>query len=146
MGGEIAAGVVARQPILAYAAASQLLIAAVRFYFVKRHAKSLPSATVEIARKHERNFSLGALASLVGPFAVDPARVLRDHNSFAQFIGVSMTIAYAFSLMSRSYAIFRGVNQQLVAAFVPLSVGYDRCRRAGILWGSLSESRRSFFT
>jgi PAS domain-containing protein len=33
-----------------------------------------------------------------------------------------MTIAYAFSLMSRSYAIFRGVNMQLVAAFVPLSV------------------------
>ncbi len=32
-----------------------------------------------------------------------------------------MTIAYAFSLMSRSYAIYRGVNQQLVAAFVPLS-------------------------
>ncbi len=42
-------------------------------------------------------------------------------NSFAQFIGVTMTIAYAFNLMTRSYAIFRGVNQQLVAAFVPLS-------------------------
>jgi PAS domain-containing protein len=32
-----------------------------------------------------------------------------------------MTIAYAFSLMSRSYAIYRGVNMQLVAAFAPLS-------------------------
>ena len=66
MGGEIAAGLAAGQPILAYAATSQLLIAAVRFYFVKRHAKSLPSSTVEIARRQERNFSRGALASLAG--------------------------------------------------------------------------------
>jgi hypothetical protein len=32
-----------------------------------------------------------------------------------------MTIAYAFGMLTRSYAIYRGVNQQLVAAFVPLS-------------------------
>ena len=44
------------------------------------------------------------------------------HNSFTQFIGVSMTTAYAFNLMSRSYATYRGINLQLVVAFVPLSL------------------------
>ena len=121
MGGEIAAGVVAGQPILAYAATSQLLIAAIRFYFVKRHEKSSPSCTVEIARRHERIFSLGALASLAGLSLWTLLAFCVTTNSFAQFIGVTMTIAYAFNLMTRSYAIFRGVNQQLVAAFVPLS-------------------------
>jgi predicted signal transduction protein with EAL and GGDEF domain len=120
MGGEIAAGLAAGQPILAYAATSQLLIAAVRFWFVKRHEKSLPSSTVEIARRHERNFSLGSLASLAGLSLWTLLAFCVTANSFAQFIGVTMTIAYAFSLMSRSYAIFRGVNQQLVAAFLPL--------------------------
>ncbi len=43
-------------------------------------------------------------------------------NSFAQFIGVTTTNAYAFSMMSRSNAIYRGVNRQLIVAFVPLSV------------------------
>ena len=42
-------------------------------------------------------------------------------NNFAHFIGVSMTIAYAFSLMSRSYAIYRGINLQLFGAFAPLA-------------------------
>ncbi len=64
MGCEIAAGVVAGEPILAYAATSQLLIAAIRFYFARLHAKSLPSPTVEFARRWEQNFSLGALASV----------------------------------------------------------------------------------
>jgi diguanylate cyclase (GGDEF)-like protein len=33
-----------------------------------------------------------------------------------------MTMAYAFSLMSRSYAIYRGVNLELVGAFLPLAM------------------------
>ena len=32
-----------------------------------------------------------------------------------------MTIAYVFNLMSRSYTIYRGVNTQLLVAFVPLA-------------------------
>jgi diguanylate cyclase (GGDEF)-like protein len=120
--GEIAAAIAARQPMLLYAAASQLSIAAIRLYFVRCHARSVPSATVEIARKQERIFSFGALLSLFGLSLWTLLAFSVTDNSFAQFIGVSMTIAYAFSLMSRSYAIFRGVNIQLVAAFVPLSV------------------------
>ncbi len=97
------------------------MIATVRLHFAKRHARSLPSPSVEIARKQERNFARGALASLLGLSLWTLLAFCVTSNSFAQFIGVTMTIAYAFSLMSRSYAIFRGVNQQLFVAFVPLS-------------------------
>ncbi|HKN29684.1 MAG TPA: diguanylate cyclase [Roseiarcus sp.] len=119
--GEIAAAIAAGERVLLYAAASQLLIASVRLYFAKRHWEHLPSATVEIARRHEHNFSRGALASLAGLSLWTLLAFSVTNNSFAQFIGVTMTIAYVFSLMSRSYAIFRGVNQQLFVAFVPLA-------------------------
>ena len=44
MCGEIAAAIAAGQPLLAYAATSQLLIATVRLHFAKRHARSLGSS------------------------------------------------------------------------------------------------------
>ena len=121
MAGEIAAGIAAGQPILLWASASQLVIAAARLYFAKRHARTLPSPTVEIARRQERNFSRGALASLSALSLWTLLAFCITDNSFAQFIGVTMTITYAFSMMSRSYAIYRGINTQLLVAFVPLS-------------------------
>jgi diguanylate cyclase (GGDEF)-like protein len=120
--GEIAAAFACGRPVLLYAAAAQIVIATFRLYFVRRHARSVPSASVEIARHQERIFSFGALLSLFGLSLWTLLAFFVTDNSFAQFIGVSMTIAYAFSLMSRSYAIYRGVNMQLVAAFAPLSV------------------------
>ena len=119
--GEIAAAFASGQPVLLYAAAALIAIATFRLYFVRRHARSVPSASVEIARHQERIFSFGALLSLFGLSLWTLLAFSVTANSFAQFIGVSMTIAYAFSLMSRSYAIYRGVNMQLVAAFAPLS-------------------------
>ncbi len=119
--GEITAAFASGRPVLLYAAAAPIVIAAFRLYFVGRHARSVPSASVEIARHQERIFSFGALLSLFGLSLWTLLAFSVTDNSFAQFIGVSMTIAYAFSLMSRSYAIYRGVNMQLVAAFAPLS-------------------------
>jgi diguanylate cyclase (GGDEF)-like protein len=119
--GEIAAAIAAKSPILAYAAAGQLLIAWVRLWLAKQHAKNVPSATVEVARMRERIFSAGALASLTALSSWTLLAFYVTDNNFAQFIGVSMTTAYAFSLMSRSYAIYRGVNLQLMGAFVPLA-------------------------
>jgi diguanylate cyclase (GGDEF)-like protein len=120
--GEIAAAVAAGQPILLWAASSQLVIAAARIFVSRRHARIRPSPTVEIARRQERNFSRGTLASLSALSLWTLLAFCVTDNSFAQFIGVTMTITYAFSLMSRSYAVYRGVNQQLFAAFVPLSI------------------------
>jgi len=119
--GEIAAAVAAKSPILACAAAGQLLIAWARLCLARRHAKNLPSPTVEVARKRERIFSAGALASLTALSSWTLLAFYVTDNNFAQFIGVSMTTAYAFSLMSRSYAIYRGVNLQLMGAFLPLA-------------------------
>ncbi len=119
--GEIAAAVSARNLVLLSGATAPLFVAAVRLYFLDIHSQSIPSATVEIARKQEWIFSLGALASLSALSIWTFLAFCLTQNSFTQFLGVSMTTAYAFNLMSRSYATYRGVNCQLVVGFVPLS-------------------------
>jgi len=120
--GEFAAGVAAKNLILAATAPAQLLIAAVRLQFAKRHARNIPSSTVAIARMREKIFSTGAVVSLTALSSWTLLAFCVTDNSFAHFTGVSMTIAYAFSLMSRSYAIYRGINLQLFGAFAPLSL------------------------
>ena len=103
-------------------APAQLLIAAVRLQFAKRHARNIPSPTVETARMRETIFSTGAVVSLTALSSWTLLAFCVTDNNFAHFTGVSMTIAYAFSLMSRSYAIYRGINLQLFGAFAPLAV------------------------
>ena len=120
--GEIAAAVAAKNLILGVTAPAQLLIAAVRLQFAKRHARNIPSSTVAIARIREQIFSTGAVVSLTALSSWTLLAFCVTDNNFAHFIGVSMTIAYAFSLMSRSYAIYRGINLQLFGAFAPLSI------------------------
>jgi diguanylate cyclase (GGDEF)-like protein len=119
--GEIAAAVAAKSLILAVAAPAQLLIAGARLYFARRHAKNIPSPTVEIARMWERSYTTGALVSLTALSSWTLLAFYVTDDNFAQFFGVSMTIAFAFSLMSRSYAIYRGINLQLFGAFAPLA-------------------------
>ena len=63
----------------------------------------------------ERIFSTGAIDLTALSSWTLLAFCVTDNN-FAHFLGVSMTTAYAFSLMSRSYAIYRGVNLQLFGA------------------------------
>ena len=120
--GELAAAIAAKNFILALAAPAQLLIAAVRLQFAKRHARNIPSPTVEIARMREKIFSTGAVVSLTALSSWTLLAFCVTDNNFAHFTGVSMTIAYAFSLMSRSYAIYRGINLQLFGAFAPLAI------------------------
>jgi diguanylate cyclase (GGDEF)-like protein len=120
--GEITAAVAAKSLILGAAAPAQLLIASVRLHFARRHAKNVPSPSVEIARMRERIFSTGAVVSLTALSSWTLLAFCVTDNNFAHFTGVSMTTAYAFSLMSRSYAIYRGVNLQLFGAFAPLAM------------------------
>jgi PAS domain-containing protein len=119
--GEIAAAIAARSLVLAVAAPAQLLIAGARLYFARRHARNIPSPTVEIARMRERSYTTGALVSLTALSSWTLLAFYVTDDNFAQFFGVSMTIAFAFSLMSRSYAIYRGINLQLFGAFAPLA-------------------------
>ena len=118
---EIVAAIAAKSTLLLGASAAQPAIAAVRLFFLHRHATHLPSATVKIARGHEATFAAGACASLAAMSLWTLLSYWVTNNSFTQFLGATMTIAYAFGMLTRSYAIYRGVNQQLVAAFVPLS-------------------------
>jgi predicted signal transduction protein with EAL and GGDEF domain len=136
--GKIAAAVAAKSLILGAAAPAQLLIALVRLHFARRHARNIPSPTVEIARKRERVFSAGALVSLTALSSWTLLAFCVTDNNFAHFTGVSMTTAYAFSLMSRSYAIYRGVNAQLFGAFAPLATAMvivGGCYPIGIVVG-----------
>ncbi len=97
------------------------MIASARLHFAKKHAKNIPSPTVEIARMREQIFSTGAVVSLTALSSWTLLAFCVTDNNFAHFTGVSMTTAYAFSLMSRSYAIYRGINMQLFGAFAPLA-------------------------
>ena len=120
--GEIVAALSAKNLVLLSGAIAPLFAAAGRLYFLNIHSRSIPSATVAIARRQEWTFSLGALSSLATLSLWTLLAFSLTENSFTQFLGVSMTTAYAFNLMSRSYATYRGVNLQVVVAFVPLSL------------------------
>ena len=118
---EIVAAIAAKSTILLGASAAQPAIAAVRLFCLHQHATHLPSATVKIARRREVIFAIGASASLAAMSLWTLLAYWVTNDSFTQFLSATMTIAYAFGMLTRSYAIYRGVNQQLVAAFVPLS-------------------------
>ena len=118
---EIVAAIAAKSTILLGASAAQPAIAAVRLFCLHQHATHLPSATVKIARRREVIFATGASASLAAMSLWTLLAYWVTNDSFTQFLSATMTIAYAFGMLTRSYAIYRGVNQQLVAAFVPLS-------------------------
>jgi diguanylate cyclase (GGDEF)-like protein len=118
---EIVAAVASRSMLLLAASAAQPAIAAVRLFYLHLHAKQLPSATVKIARRHEMSFAIGACASLTAMALWTFLAFCVTRDSFTQFLGATMTVAYAFGMLTRSYAIYRGINLQLVAAFLPLS-------------------------
>jgi diguanylate cyclase (GGDEF)-like protein len=118
---EIVAAIASRSMLLLAASAAQPAIAAVRLFYLHRHAKQLPSATVKIARRHEMSFAVGACASLAAMALWTFLAFCVTRDSFTQFLGATMTVAYAFGMLTRSYAIYRGINLQLVAAFLPLS-------------------------
>ena len=118
---EIVAAIASKSMLLLAASAAQPAIAAVRLFSLHRHARHLPSPTVRIARRREVAFAAGACASLTAMSLWTLLSYWVTHDSFTQFLGATMTIAYAFGMLTRSYAIYRGVNLQLVAAFAPLS-------------------------
>ncbi len=120
---EIVGAISAGSLLLAGLSASQLIVAAGRLYFMNLHAQHLPSRTVEIARREERRFAIGAISSLTAlslwtlvAFWVTPV-------GFPCLLGTTMTIAYAFGMQTRSFAIYRGVAANLIAAYAPLSIG-----------------------
>jgi diguanylate cyclase (GGDEF)-like protein/PAS domain S-box-containing protein len=120
---EIVGSMAAGSSTLAALSVSQLLVAAGRLYYMSVHARQLPSRTVAIARRQERRFAIGAISSLaalslwtLGTFFLKPV-------GFPTLLGITMTIAYAFGMQTRGFAIYRGISANLFAAYVPLSIG-----------------------
>ena len=107
--------------LLLATSAVQPAIAAIRLFYLHRHAKQAPSSTVEIARRHEAAYAIGACTSLAAISLWTLLSFCVTRDGFTQFLGPTVTVAYAFGMLSRSYAIYRGFNLQLVAAFLPLS-------------------------
>ncbi|HZZ63279.1 MAG TPA: EAL domain-containing protein [Roseiarcus sp.] len=118
---EIVNAVACRSTLLLVTSAAQPAIAGIRLFHLQRLAKRAPSRTIEIARRHETAFAIGACASLATVSLWTLLSFCVTREPFIQFLGATMTIAYAFGMLSRSYAIYRGFNLQLVAAFLPLS-------------------------
>jgi diguanylate cyclase (GGDEF)-like protein len=120
---EIVGSIAAVSPALAALSVSQLLVAAGRLYYMSVHARHLPSRTVAIARRQERRFAIGAISSLAALSLWTLATFFLKPVGFPSLLGVTMTIAYAFGMQTRGFAIYRGISANLFAAYVPLSVG-----------------------
>ena len=96
------------------------VIAGVRLGLARRHARNLPSPTVEAARMRERIFSAGALVSLTALSSWTLLAFCVTDNNFAHFIGVSMTIAYAFSLSRAATRSTAGSTSSCLAPLLRL--------------------------
>ena len=111
----------ARSSILWDAAAAQMVVCAARLYFMGLHARQRPSPSVEAARRQETIYALGALGTVAALSLWTLTVFWVTVSSLARFLSVSTTIAYASGMLTRSFAIFRGINLQLIVAFAPLS-------------------------
>ena len=111
----------ARSSILWDAAAAQMVVCAARLYFMGLHARQRPSPSVEAARRQETIYALGALGTVAALSLWTLTVFWVTDSSLARFLSVSTTIAYASGMLTRSFAIFRGINLQLIVAFAPLS-------------------------
>ena len=89
---------------------------------MERHARDLPSANIHLARQRELTFAVGAISSIAALSLWTLAAFWVTELWFTRFLGATMTLAFAFGMLTRSFATYRGMNLQLIAAFVPLSV------------------------
>jgi diguanylate cyclase (GGDEF)-like protein len=118
---EIVAAIAARSAILWDGAAVQMFVCAVRLYFMDLHARKRPSPNVEAARKQETIYAIGTVSTIAALSLWTLIAFCVTDNSFTRFLAHITTIAYTFGVLTRSFAIYRGINLQLVAAFAPLS-------------------------
>jgi diguanylate cyclase (GGDEF)-like protein len=118
---EIVAAAASKSMLLLAASAAQPAVAAVRLFYLHRQAKQQLNRTIRIARRHETVFAIGACASLAAMSLWTLLSYWVSQDSFTRFLGPTMTIAYAFGMLTRSYSIYRGVKLNLIVAFLPLS-------------------------
>jgi hypothetical protein len=105
-------------------AALMLLLSFVRMHFQLIHAKNRPSPNIETARKREGIFVTGATAHIAPLSTWTLVAFAVTDEGFVRFLATTVTVTYALSMFSRSFALDRGMNIQLAAAFVPLSAAF----------------------
>jgi diguanylate cyclase (GGDEF)-like protein len=98
-----------------------LLLSFVRMHFQLLHAKNRPSPNIQAARKWEAIFVAGATAQMALLAAWTLVAFLVTDEGFVRFLAFNVTVPYAFGMWTRSFALDRGMNAQIAAAFVPLS-------------------------
>jgi diguanylate cyclase (GGDEF)-like protein/PAS domain S-box-containing protein len=102
-------------------AALMPIVCAGRYHFMRQHARRLPSADIRIARRRETIFIIGQVSFMALLSLWTFVAFSMTEDGFARFLTSTVTICYAFGMWTRSFAIDRGSNVQLVVAFVPLS-------------------------
>ena len=118
---EMVASIAAGHLILCYLATAPLIVAAVRLCFMHNLARHIPISSIEIAHRQEFIFAIGAAASLSAISGWSFAAFCVTEEPFVRFISASMTIAFAFAMTTRNFAIYRGSTLQIVSTYVPLS-------------------------
>jgi len=101
-----------------------LLLSFVRMHFQLIHARNRPSPNLSTARKRERIFVAGATAHVALLSSWTVVAFATTDEGFVRFLATTVTVAYALSMWTRSFAFDRGMNVQLAAAFIPLSVAF----------------------
>jgi diguanylate cyclase (GGDEF)-like protein len=117
----VVAAIAARSVGLWICAILMILTCVVRWRIMKRHAESRPSPNIQVARRREFAFLAGAV-SFMGLMAIWTfVAFCVTEDPFPRFLTATITISYAFGMWTRSFAIDRGTNAQIIVAFVPLS-------------------------
>ena len=120
----IVAAVASRSVGLWACAGLMLLLSLVRMHFQLLHANNRPSPNIEVARGRERIFVAGATAHIAVLSIWTLVAFMETDEGFVRFLATTVAVTYAFGMWTRSFALDRGMNAQLAAAFVPLSAAF----------------------
>ena len=93
----------------------------IRLIFMISHARNVPSRTIDIAHRQEAKFLLGAVLFMFSLSLWTFVAFFTTEDAFTRFFTAAITIPYAFGMWTRSFATDRGINAQIIAAFVPLA-------------------------
>jgi diguanylate cyclase (GGDEF)-like protein len=118
------AAVASRSAGLWSCAGLMLLLSFARMHFQLVHANNRPSPNIEAARRRERIFVAGAIAHIALLSTWTLVAFAATDEGFVRFLATTVTVTYAFGMWTRSFALDRGMNAQLAAAFVPLGAAF----------------------
>ncbi len=103
--------------------AGMVVIGAGRVALMVDHARHRPSGSLQAARRREFAYLLGVIAYLLALGVWAFAALVVTDDGFTRLFAVTMAMCYALGMWTRSFAIRRGNDLQLLIVFVPVSLG-----------------------